>query len=217
MLTRSNLEITDADWTNKHNGETAIVIGNGLSLNDVPRELLEKYPSFGTNHIYLMRFQPTYYVCVDTRVLENWAKEIHNTVARAEIAFLSDEFFGSPAKSTRLLYELPNAYLCNKNTVRFPGEYWWTGGTSTYVSLKIAFGMGFRVVLMVGCDRDDGWVHFSNEYPGGVTPMSYRKDQAYHLGIARLVYDDAGRRIVNLSPPSDLDEYLERGEIEEWT
>jgi len=216
MLLKSNFEISDVEWASKHDGETVVVMGNGLSLNDVPRELLVKYSTFGTNHIYLMGVQPRYYVCVDTRVLENYGKEIHNVAAGADIAFLSDEILDSPVKSTSVLYELPNVHISNEATVRFPGEYWWTGGTSTYVSLKIAYAMGFKTVLLVGCDRDKGWLHFSDDYPGDVAPMDYRKKQAYHFGIARLVYDDAERHIINLSPPSDLDEFIERGRIEDW-
>lgn len=214
MLLKSNFEIGDAViWKDIHKEETAIIMGNGGSLKTVPKELLEKYPTFGTNNIYLMPFQPTYYVCVDSRVLKDYPNQIYATVAQSQVAFLSDEFASGPEK----LYRLENVCLCNQKTVRFPGEFWWTGGTVTYVALKIAFVMGFGTILLVGCDWDDKWKHFSDEYPSAFAPKDYRKKQEYHLGIAGHVYQDAGRRIVNLSPPSVLDEYYERGSIDDHT
>jgi superfamily I DNA/RNA helicase len=194
MLLKRNLEISDAEWVGTHDGETAIAIGNGISLQDVPSDLLEKYVTFGANHIYLMQFQPTYFVCVDTICLQKYADKMVEVAKEAKIAFLNDDYL-----EDNELYKLENAYLCNEDTVRFPGEYWWTGGTVTYMTLKIAYAMGFSNVLLVGCDRDSEWDHFSDDYPkGSCKEPEYWGQQAYHFGIARLVHDDADRRIINL-------------------
>jgi hypothetical protein len=214
MLLKSNLGIDDDArdrWEDIHKGETAIIVGNGESLKTVPEELLEKYPTFGANHIYLMPFQPTYYVCVDAACLEDYVQQIYGSAQGAVTAFLSDKHLGAER-----LYELENAYLCNENTFRFPGEYWWTGGTAVYVALKIAYVMGFSTAILVGCDRDSEWKHFSDEYPRPHAPPDYQKKQEYHLGMAGIVYEEAGRRIVNLSLPSALDEFFERGDISEF-
>jgi hypothetical protein len=211
MLLRSSFAVCDAEWAGSRDGETAVIMGNGNSLKDVPRELLEKYPTFGANHIYLMQFQPNYFVCVDSRNLLRYAPQMHEVAKNAEIAFLSDAHLDDSE-----LYQLENVYLCNEDTIRFPGEFWWTGGTVAYAALKIAYAMGFRTVLLVGCDRDKDWKHFSGKYPGEHTPAGRRDKQRYHLGMAQLVYDEASKRIINLSPPSDLDEFIERGRIEDW-
>lgn len=204
-------------WEDTHVGEIAVVIGNGLSLNDVPGELLEKYPTFGTNHIYTFPFQPTYYVCVDEIVLMYYPEKIYNTVARADIAFLNGNLFNFPNWTTRDLYNLPNVYRYDEHTLEFPGEIWTAGGTVTYVALKMAFGMGFSTILLVGCDRDKEWSHFSNDYPAdGGRNAYFLRGQEYHLRIAGEAYKEAGRRVVNLSLPSVLDEYFERGRIEDW-
>jgi hypothetical protein len=219
MLLKSNLGIDDDArdrWEDIHKGETAIIVGNGESLNTVPEELLGKYPTFGANHIYLMPFQPTYYICIDTQCLEGYAQQIYGSAQGAMTAFLADEHINSPMPGVEKLYGLENVYLCNENTFRFPGEYWWTGGTATYVSLKIAYFMGFSTAILVGCDRDKEWKHFSDEYPLPHAPPRYQKKQEYHMGIAGIVYEAAGRRIVNLSPPSGLDEFYERGDISEF-
>ena len=43
-----------------------IIIGNGPSLNKVPKAFLNKYPTIGSNLIYLMEgFTPTYYTNID--------------------------------------------------------------------------------------------------------------------------------------------------------
>lgn len=204
-------------WEDTHVGETAVVIGNGNSLKDVPRELLEKYPTFGTNHIYVLPFQPTYYVCIDETVLMFFPKEIYPTVARADIAFLNGNLFNYPHWATRDLYDLPNVYRYDEHTLVLPGEIWVAGGTVTYVALKMAFGMGFSTILLVGCDRDKEWTHFSEDYPAlGHRHEYFLRGQEYHFRIAGEAYKDAGRRIVNLSLPSVLDEYFERGRAEDW-
>ena len=62
------------DLADKHRGETCLIIGNGPSLNDVPLEFLHKYPSFGTNRIYLKEgFTPTYYCSVNPLVISQFA------------------------------------------------------------------------------------------------------------------------------------------------
>jgi len=215
MLVKSNFEIDNAvTWRNVHKGETAIVIGNGDSLNSVPRELLEKYPTFGCNHIYLLDFQPTYYVCVDRRILKKRIQKIYNSAQGAKIAFISDEHIDTSMPDE--IYQLDNVYLCNERTIRFDGEFWWTGGTVTYFALKIAYVMGFETVILVGCDRDKEWKYFSNDYPAEYTPKQFLRKQEYHLGIAGIFYKENGRRIINLSLPSVLDEYYERGMIEDY-
>jgi len=208
---KSFQKIVFRPWADTHVGETAIVIGHGKSLNDVPRELLSKYPSFGCNHIYQFDFQPTYYVCVDEVVLKEYPKDIYATVTNVKIAFLHDDFIGEHIEILRDLYELSNVYLYNRYTARFADEIWPSGGTVTYVILKIAYIMGFSTILLVGCDRDKEWNHFSTDYPafGSRTPY-FLRTQEYHLKIAGEVYKKAGRKIVNLSLPSVLDKYFER-------
>lgn len=204
----------DRPWADTHKGATAVIMGNGLSLKDVPKELLEKYTTFAANHIYVMPFQPTYFVCVDSRVLEHYPRKIYGTAQRAKITFLNDGHKDAALDGVKELYQLTNVYLCNKDTVKIPAEFWWTGGTAIYMALKIAYVMGFGTAILVGCDRDKEWKHFSNEYPGEYTSPETMRRQVYHFEIAEEAYRKDKRRIVNLSPPSVLDKYIERGRIE---
>lgn len=212
-----------APWANIHMGETAIILGSGKSLNDVPKKLLEKYPSFGVNHIYLLPFQPTYWLCIDNVYLTMYAKEMYDSAARAELAFVSNLMVGIPALGLRELCELGNACYFGEDTIRFPGEYCMTGETVVYVALKVAYAMGFGIVLLVGCDRDKGWEYFSKDYPAEwkeLRPASdweiKKRGMEYHFEIASEIYKEAGKRIVNFSLPSKLDEFFERGEIGDW-
>lgn len=43
-----------------------LVIGNGGSLAEMPLEFLKRYPSIGSNHIFLLEgFTPTFYTAID--------------------------------------------------------------------------------------------------------------------------------------------------------
>jgi len=216
-MTNSWEKYVDRYWVDTHVGETVVVMGNGASLKDVPIELLHKYPTFGTNHIYVLPFQPTYYVCVDELLLDTYPHKIYDVVAQSNIAFLSDYFSNSMMPSTWRLYQLPNVVRYDEYTQWFPGEAWVAGGTVTYVALKMAYGMGFDTVLLVGCDRDKEWNHFSDDYPAlGDRNQRILDGQEYHLRLVGEAYKKDGRRIINLSPPSALDEFYERGSIEEY-
>lgn len=211
------------EWSDVHAGETGIVMGSGESLNDMPRELLEKYPTFGVNHIYLLPFQPTYFCSIDDVFLRKYAREMCASAANAKLAFLSIIMLGVPEPGLKELYQLENVRFFGENTIRFPGECCMSGENVPYVLFKIAYAMGFTTILLTGCDRDKEWKYFSDDYPteylrfrtkGQWEVKRARMD--YHFKIASEIYKKDGRRIVNLSLPSDLDEFLERGKIEDW-
>ena len=201
-----------------HKGETAVAIGNGLSLNDIPREFLDRYPTFGVNHINLLPFQPTYHIVIDGNILGNLPERVYDAAAGAKIAFLGDQVAGMPIPGAQRLYALPNAFLLGERQFVFPGEKAWTGWTSIYVALKIAYHMGFKTILLVGVDHTLS--HFSPDYPVSVRANSLGPvrlaGHSYHFALANEFYGANGRRIINLSAPSDLDEILERGDIKDW-
>lgn len=215
LISRSQLK-SGAVWDNSHKDETAIIIGNGNSLKSVPKELLNKYPSFGANLIHMLEFQPTYFSCVGDKYLLEHAGVIHDTAARAKIAFISSLHLDKNIPELQRLYSLDNVELINRDTITFPGEYWFTGGTVTYVALKIAYFMGFETILVVGCDHDKEYAHFYGNHLNVPPPQQNWEGMTYHYFVAGEVYREAGRRIVNLSNPSRLDEFFERGEIGDW-
>jgi hypothetical protein len=216
------------NWENvfaeKHNGETCLVIGNGPSLRNVPLEFLGKFPSFGTNRIYLLEnFTTDFYVSVNPLVVQQSAAEINAYGAQAKFitdseASLIDGAYPLMSVGSRIFSYNPAAYI-------------FEGFTVTYVCMQLAFHMGFKTVLLVGVDhrfKMDGppnsetvWQgddpnHFSPEYFKGTrwnNPDLPNSEASYRL--AKKAYEDAGRRIVNLGPDSALT-IFEKGTVAEW-
>ena len=210
---------------NRHKGETALVIGNGPSLKDVSLELLNKYPSFGTNRIYLVDgFTPDYYVAVNNLVIEQFYPDIRKLESEKFIkAFYTRHIIGDAHK---LHSSSIPAFSIKANELIYEGH------SVTYVCLQLAYWMGFTTVLMVGVDHRfefDGQPnelkvavgkdvnHFHPDYFGdGVrwhNPDLVMSEKAYKM--AKIVFDAEGRKIINLTPGSALDVF-EKGDIAEW-
>ena len=176
----------------------------------MPRELLDLYPSYGSNYIGLSGIQPTYWVCVDSDAMRDY-DGLHKVAAGARTAYL----LAAPARELPIS-ELPNARPIYRDTDAFWREYFVSGCTSLYVMLKLAYYDGFDKVLLWGADFDSKWRHFTEDYPvnplGNVTLIRHN-DAIAHLKIASTVYKNAGKRIVNYSYPSELDEIFERDDL----
>jgi hypothetical protein len=177
-----------------------IILGNGPSLLTFPGYMLDSMPTYGGNYIGRI-YQPTYYICIDRFVILE--PEIVETARNAKIAYLRDYDYGDIRPYE--LYNLPNIEQVSRDDYVWPGENHHSGCTLVYMALKIAFSH-FDIVYLVGVDHTSG--HF---YQGGrdrhTDIMAVREE---HYRIARREYDRAGKRIINLSPPSALDSIFER-------
>jgi hypothetical protein len=105
------------------------------------------------------------------------------------------------------------------------------GHTVTFVSMQLAFFMGFRTVLLVGVDhryiyegppnerhvmKGDDPNHFSPDYFKGMewhNPDLERSEAAYRM--AREAFEKNGGRILNLTEGSAL-EVFDRCDLSEW-
>lgn len=205
-------------------GETCLVIGNGPSLNDIPLDFLRKYPSFGTNRIYLLEgFTPTYYVSVNPLVIEQSAEQIK--------ALEAMKFIRASQASM-----IPGAYpldsVGHKTFSYNPAAYIYEGFTVTYVCLQLAHFMGFDTVLLVGVDHSfqfDGRPneekiaegadpnHFSPDYFSNGTrwnnPDLEQSEEAYKL--AKVAFESEGREVINISTKTALD-IFKKGDYREW-
>lgn len=203
-------------------GDTCIVIGNGPSLNRVPREFLYKYDTFGTNRIYL-KFTPEWYVAVNPLVIQQNLPDIQALESSAK-------FIGAG-----LAQHVPGSFRLVSTGAQFfstaPYKCIWEGYTVTYVALQLAYFMGYRTALLVGVDHRYTFQgrpneekllegadpnHFDAGYFQGMkwnNPDLEKSEFAYKL--ARAAYEADGRRIMNLGPDSAL-EVFEKGEIAEW-
>ena len=206
-----------------HKGETCIVIGNGPSLKDVPLGFLKKYPTFGANRITLLTqfLQLTYYVAINPLVIQQNSDEINRLDCEAKFIRHGMGFFDE--------YELRSmeAPLFSYN----PSQYVYEGYTVSFVSLELAFFMGFTTALCVGIDHryefkggpnepqvmsGDDPNHFDPEYFKGQTwnnPDLAQSAAAYWM--AKDAFESDGRQIINLTQNSALD-VLPIGELEQW-
>lgn len=184
----------------------AIILGSGESLNDFPRELLDKYPSYGCNYIGMAGIQPTYYVCGDYRLLEDY-EGISETAKNAKTAY-----FSPVNPKTDKIYSIPHVLLSRDKDGAFSEEKSLSGGTVTYSMLKQAYYAGFETVYLWGVDFDPEWKHFRDDYPCPGNLDRKVDAMIHHMKLAASVYKKAGRRIINFSKPSILDTFFERGE-----
>jgi hypothetical protein len=216
-------------FQNAHAGESCIVIGNGPSLACVPDVFLLSLPTFGANRIW-RKFEPTYYVCTDPLDV---AKNMKYILARKEPKFVQSTF--GIEYPIEVIYQA-GAQGWNKFTPD-PTQPMFDGATVTYVSLELAYWMGFTTVYLVGVDHRYHWKgsrykgsqvititadgspdpnHFIPNYhlPGEQwqPPNLKRMEQAYKL--ARAAYEADGRRIINLTPDSALDVF-EKASLDE--
>lgn len=211
---------------NMRNGNTCVIVGNGPSLADVPISFLNKYDTFSANRLfpeYLPGFRHKWYVSVNPLVIEQSIDRICKLDAAAK--FIAERFVN----------RVPGSFpLHSYNIKRFSTEPWsgvYEGYTVTFVSMQLAYALGYRTLLLVGVDHRfqyDGQPneekvmqgadpnHFHPDYFKGMrwnNPDLKQSENSYRL--ARNFFEGHGGRIVNLGPDSDLDVF-ERGELSEW-
>jgi hypothetical protein len=139
------------EFRSTHVDETALIVGNGPSLDTTPlMELARKYPTFAANKIYDSathpEFIPNFWTCIDDLMLTDCVPWL---IAHPE--FISERFVPR---------HIPLARSHGLNTIVDVGfsmdtsEKVYLGGTVTYVNLQLAKYMGFSTVLLVGVDHN---------------------------------------------------------------
>lgn len=220
-----------ASLKNKYKGRRCFIIGNGPSLNKIDLTKLKNEFTFGVNAIYTnyenMGFFPTFYVVEDIFVAEDRKDEINQLrgpikffgnylrycfsvgedVNWLNVRFRYDEYDNFPHFSTNALRQV------------------WTGGTVSYISLQLAYYMGFEKVYMIGFDHeykipdkvkiegneilslDDDVNHFNKDYFGKGKrwhdPMVDRMEKSYKK--ARLFFENDNRKIFNATAGGKLE------------
>jgi hypothetical protein len=206
-------------------GQTCVIIGNGPSLRNVPFGFLCQYPTFGQNKIYL-RFIPDFFVCV--------CKDANEIVK------------GEPVIDWKKVWNLPSKKFLREHISRYRPDYElhitnehkfcmdplkevYEGYSVTFVSLQLAFWMGFTTALLVGVDfrytpydeqTEIDPNHFIKEYNGltNFTPRSLENGKAgiiESMTLAREAYARDDRTIFNLSEGTAL-EVFEKQSINDW-
>ncbi len=201
-------------FKDRHRGERCFIIGNGPSLARMDLSPLQREVTFGTNRIYLIfpriGFTTTYYLSVNTYVIEQCAREIEelempvfiNWYARDRIRF----------KTNMMVVRDP--YTKTLGFSKRPDRRIWEGSTVTYVAMQLAYYMGFRQAILIGVDHsfaDKGEPHqivtssqgdrnhFDPNYFGPgfrwQLPDLKGSEEAYQL--AKEVFERDGREVVD--------------------
>ena len=220
------------DFRDFHKGETCVVIGNGPSLSETPLgHLRKKYSTFGANKIWGTHFIPKFWTCVDSVMLTDcvpWVIE-HSD-------FDSEKFVPRDIP-------LPGSHQLNisieSGFSKDAAEKVILGGTVTFVNLQLAWYMGFTTVLLVGVDHKypkasaggkagrkfiaegndpdhfqmaDGSPYFT---PGRIYNRPELIANERYYAAARMVFEQAGRKIINLTPGTALNVF-DKQDWSEW-
>ncbi len=195
---------------NRHWGKRCFVLGNGPSLAGADLSMLRDEFVIASNRIYLhpacKQWSRWYYCAVNPNVIEQFASDIRDLPALRFLAWEHRRFL--PGCRDTL-------WLRTRHEPRFSFDLtdaMWQGATVTYVSLQLAFYLGFTDVVLLGVDHhydragqanklvvseESDPDHFADDYFGaGVRwqlPDLSQSELAYRF--ARLAYEQEGRRI----------------------
>jgi hypothetical protein len=209
-----------AAFRDLHRGQRCYILGNGPSLQQTDLRRLRDAVTFGMNRIYLhfpaMGFPTTYYVAVNTLVIEQCAEDIRRLamprfitwrgrrwLRDRNVIFLDTDYTGPQVFSTDLTRRV------------------FEGSTVTFVALELAYYMGFAEVVLLGVDHSfatqgppnvtvvstgEDRDHFSTEYFGKgfrwQLPDLEASERAYRL--ARAAFEADGRRVLDATPAGKL-------------
>ena len=176
-------------WKNKYKGERAFLIGNGASLSKIPLYLLNNEYTFALNKIAAIypttTWRPSFYVNV------TWlTSDSGHATAAAEAMKQSPSFIGYrvlervlevkdeeavlpdnvyPIRCSKRYREtVPNLDIWSHDIASRVSKY----GSSLMAVFQIAVYMGFKTLILVGCDL--GWKPF--DYERDIDPNHFSED-----------------------------------------
>jgi hypothetical protein len=212
-----------ADLKNAYQGKRCFIIGNGPSLKQTDLSRLQGEYTFGMNRIYLifpeLGFTTTFFLSVNDLVIEQCAQDILALPVPKFLSWRSHDLIQPVLGKERQLPENPPLVFLHTTYTgpRFAPDArqrMWEGATVTYVTLQMAYHMGFSQVILIGVDHNyttkgkpnttvvsqgDDPNHFAGNYFGRgfrwQLPDLDTNEQAY--AMARRVYMDAGREVLD--------------------
>jgi hypothetical protein len=152
-------------------GERCFIIGNGPSLKHTDLSLLNGEVTFGLNRIYLLfdeyDFQTTYFVTINTLVIEQCADEIRRLNLPKFVTWRGRKWLSNDPDVCFLDTDYTPPATFSKDVTRRVFE----GSTVTYIAMQLAFYMGFQEVILIGVDHS-----FTAKGPPNITVISEGKD-----------------------------------------
>ena len=186
-----------------HQGGRCFIMGNGPSLNQMDLSLLAGEIVFACNAIFLLfdkiAWRPTYYACVDSRVLPDRAGEI-DAMLRAEPAMqgffpalLLEHSGKKRRRATRMvLPPAPNRHYFNEapnSTDNLPHSMFSYDADEVVIQpytvaitmLQLAAYMGFSELILIGCDTNYAVSETVRRGGDGVELTSAKDDDPNHF------------------------------------
>jgi hypothetical protein len=205
----------------QYKGKRAFIIGNGPSLKQTDMSKLRGEITFGMNRIYLMfpelGFKTTFLSVVNDLVIEQTADDLATLDLPKFLCWRSRRFFSPGQFSGPQADKQPTFLYTTYDAPRFSTDVRgrvWEGATVSYVTMQLAYHMGFSEVILIGVDHNytttgqpnttivsagDDPNHFSSAYFGKgfrwQLPDLETSEIAYRM--AREAYHKAGRRLLD--------------------
>lgn len=227
-LTRINLLRKRVEKTRQR----CFVVGNGPSLNNLDLTLLKDEFVIGSNSIYLNEFLACDLIVIEDRlVFEDSIRDIVRSVKSPIICpfdlnsktlqkSIRDKILWIPFQ--RVLGSFKSRNFVRRNHLPF---FW--GGTVTYLSLQIAYYLGFDEIILIGMDMSysipsdaaiSGSVITSNsDDPNHFNGSYFGKGKRWHLpdtermqrnlNRARIILESEGVKVVNATHGGNLKGY----------
>ena len=199
-------------FRNVHAGGRCFIIGNGPSLNQMDLSPLAQEITFGLNRIFLIfdriGFQPTYYVSIGEDMVVQSVEGILKVEGPKFINWRARHVFPDRPDLIYLLQRLDSNFVTDLT------RGIWLGYSVTFAALELAFYMGFEEAILIGVDHNfklpgnpyekhtatgAGEDHFDPNYfpPGFTWRMPDMRNSEYAFEIARRVYEEHGRRVLD--------------------
>jgi hypothetical protein len=200
-------------YKNKHQNQRCFIVGNGPSLKQTDLTRLAGEITFGMNRIYLMfrelGFSTTYYVSMNDLVVEQCATDIRNLSIPRFLSWHSRKWV-SKGDGIHYLYTTYNLPSFQKDIT----HRLWESATVTYVSLQLAYYMGFQTVILIGVDhsfstqgKPNSTVTSQGDDPNHFSPGYFGKGFRWQLpdletseigyGLARKAFEAEGRQVLD--------------------
>jgi len=199
-------------FKDKHKGEDCFILGNGPSLNKMDLAPLANRHTFGQNKIYLIfekvDLNLSYLVAVNQLVIEQSARQFEAMDCQVFLSYVAAKGVVKDQENIQRLHTL-NLWSFYEDIAQPICE----GNTVTFVSLQLAFYMGFRRVFLIGVDhsfKQSGQSHEVQTYEGedeNHFHPDYFKGQQWQLAdvygsevsyhMANYFYKNDGRQILD--------------------
>lgn len=228
---RSNQSL--ASLKDKYSGQSCVIVGNGPSLNRTNLAAIGSMPVFALNRGYL-KFQqvgrvPTFLVCLNRHVVEQFGAELLEVPCPLFTELSCSSILGKMGQRSDCIY-LQNVHGPLFSTD--PRQGVWSGATVTYVTMQLAYFLGFSRVALVGVDHRFSEVgpahkkvtsdgpdrnHFDPNYfgPGVVWQLPDLKTSEIAYEMARDRYHQSGRTITDCTVDGALTVFPKQS-LEAW-